>query len=131
MNPTIPRGASLLVGIEPVKGLSNGNSPGLKSVWRGAVAAPAPGTRSVGATADEAFPAVNTPEWDAMNERRAELIRKDLHEGLTADERQEYERLQRMSLAAVAAAFPRPKPNFEELNRLRKELRSQSAPVSE
>ena len=66
-----------------------------------------------------------------MNKRRAELIRMDLLGSLTADERQEYERLQRMSLAAVATALPRPKPDFEELTRLRKELRGRSAPVSE
>jgi hypothetical protein len=80
---------------------------------------------------DETFPAINTPEWDAMNERRAELIRKDLDEGLTPAERDEYERLQRISLAAAAKAFPRPKPDFEELTRLRKELRATSAPVAE
>ncbi len=70
----------------------------------------------------EAFPAANTPEWDAMNERRAELIRKDLAEGLTPAERDEYERLQRMSLAVAVKAFPRAKPDFEELARLRNEL---------
>jgi hypothetical protein len=131
MNPTIPHGVSLLVAIAPVKGLSNGSSPVLKSVWRGAVTAPAQEPRSVGATADETFPAVNTPEWDAMNERRAELIRKNLHEGLTMDERQEYDRLQRISLTALVKALPRPEPDFEELNRLRQQLRASSAPVSE
>ncbi len=131
MNPTIPRGANSLVGIAFVRGLSNGNSPGLKSVWRGAVMAPARETQSVGATADETFPAVNTPEWGAMNERPRAAVRKDIHEGLTADERREYERLQRMSLAAVVDALPRPKPDFEELTRLRQELRAASALVSE
>ncbi len=124
MSPTIPHGPSLLVAIAPVRGLSKGSSPGVKSVWRSAVAAPRYTSRPAGATDHEAFPAVNTPEWDAMNERRAELIRKDLREGLTPDERQEYERLQWMSLAAVVQAFPRPKPDFEALALLRKELRA-------
>ena len=57
-----------------------------------------------------------------MNERRAELIRKDLAEGLSAAESEEYERLQRISLAAAAKAFPAPKLDFEELARLREEL---------
>lgn len=49
------------------------------------------------AVLEAAFPVVNTPEWDAMNERRAHLIRKDLEEGLTPSEREEYERLQWLS----------------------------------
>jgi GNAT superfamily N-acetyltransferase len=67
---------------------------------------------------------VNSPEWDNMNERRAGLILKDLDEGLTAAEREEYERLQRISLASAALTFARPKPDSEELARLRDELRS-------
>ena len=59
-----------------------------------------------------------------MNERRAKLICKDLDEGLSAAEREEYERLQRISLAAAKMAFPSPKPDFEELARLREELRA-------
>jgi GNAT superfamily N-acetyltransferase len=70
------------------------------------------------------LPAVNSPEWDAMNERRAELIRKDLDQGLTTAEREEYDRLQRISLAAAALAFPRPKPDFAGLAKLREELRA-------
>jgi hypothetical protein len=66
-----------------------------------------------------------------MNARRAEFIRKDLVHGLTPAEREEYERLQRLSLAAAVKAFPRPKPDFEELRRLREELRATSAPVGE
>ncbi len=79
----------------------------------------------------EAFPVVNTPEWDAMNRRRAELIRKDIAKGLSPAEREEYERLQRLSLAAVVKAFPPPKSDFEELARLRKELETTSVPVTE
>ncbi len=69
-------------------------------------------------------PAVNSPEWDAMNERRAELILRDLDQGLTAAEREEYERLQRISLASAARAFPGPRPDLEELARLQEELRT-------
>lgn len=67
--------------------------------------------------------AVDSPEWDAMNERRAMLILKDLDEGLTASEREEYERLQRISQAAAAMAFGRPQWDSGELARLREELR--------
>jgi hypothetical protein len=72
----------------------------------------------------DALLTVNSPEWDAMNERRAELIRKDLDEGLTAGEREEYEHLQSVSLASATQAFPRPDRDFEELARLREELRT-------
>jgi len=82
-------------------------------------------------TSGEPFPVVNTPEWDVMNKRRAELIRKDLDGGLTPAERIEYERLQRQSLAAAVSAFPQPKPEFQELARLRDELRAASGPVTE
>jgi hypothetical protein len=116
----------------PVAGVREGIAAGHKATW---ASAPADTTQEAAlaqaVAGNEAFPAVNTPEWDAMNERRAELIRKDLDEGLNPAERQEYERLQRMSLAAAVKAFPRPNPDFEELARLRKELRAPSVPVTE
>ena len=74
----------------------------------------------------EPFPAIGSAEWDAMNERRAELIRKDIDHGLTAAEREEYERLQKMSLDAVVKACPQPILDSEGLARLREELRSAS-----
>lgn len=76
------------------------------------------------ARVSEDLPAVNSPEWDAMNERRAELIRKDLDEGLSVPEREEYERLQRISLAAATKAFPGWKPDCEGLAKLREDLRA-------
>jgi hypothetical protein len=54
------------------------------------------------------FPAVGTPEWGRMNQRRAELIRKMNRQGLSPDEQVEYERLQRLSHEALEACFPRP-----------------------
>jgi hypothetical protein len=54
-----------------------------------------------------AFPQVGTAEWGKMNQRRAELIRKNLRGELSEAEREEYETLQRRSLLAVDAAFPR------------------------
>ncbi len=56
----------------------------------------------------EAVPQVGTAEWGRMNRRRAELIRKKLSGELTESEREEYETLQRLSLAAVDASFPLP-----------------------
>jgi hypothetical protein len=52
---------------------------------------------------------VGTPEWDALTERRAELIHKKNREGLDEVEQVEFDRLQRMSLDVVNATFPRPK----------------------
>jgi hypothetical protein len=54
-----------------------------------------------------AFPAVGTPEWGRMNRKRAELIRKKLRGELTEPERRQYEWLQRQSLQALNASFPR------------------------
>ncbi|HVS40467.1 MAG TPA: hypothetical protein VMS17_33225 [Gemmataceae bacterium] len=63
----------------------------------------------------EAFPQVGTAEWGRMNQRRAELIRKDVRGELSETEREEHETLQRLSLAAVEASFPHegkpPPPN--------------------
>ncbi len=52
------------------------------------------------------FPRAGTPEWARMNRRRAELIRKHIRGELSATEHAEYERLQRLSLAALEASLP-------------------------
>lgn len=61
---------------------------------------------------------VGTAEWDRLTERRAELIDKKHEEGLTDAECEEYERLQRISDAAISVAFPppvfEPLPKFPE-----------------
>ena len=56
-----------------------------------------PGTQTDGKPSDDGFPAVGTPEWGLMNQRRAELIRKKNRQGLSPEEQAEYERLQRLS----------------------------------
>jgi hypothetical protein len=66
----------------------------------------------------EGFPKVGTAEWGQMNERRAELIRKNIRGELSAEEREEYERLQRLSLAAVDVAYPRPGSGMSPANRV-------------
>lgn len=48
-------------------------------------------------------PAVGSPEWDALTNRRAELIRKRNRDGLTDGERAELDSLQRLSRDAIAA----------------------------
>jgi hypothetical protein len=53
------------------------------------------------------FPAVGTPEWGRMNRVRANLIRKKLRGELTEAEQRQYEWLQRRTLEALDAAFPR------------------------
>jgi hypothetical protein len=54
-----------------------------------------------------AFPQVGTAEWGEMNRKRAELIRKNIRGELSESEREEYETLQRLSLAAVEGSFSR------------------------
>ena len=49
---------------------------------------------------------IGSPEWDVLTERRAALIRKKNHEGLSDHEWAEYERLQMGSRASIEAAFP-------------------------
>src|SRR4051812_16458349 len=44
------------------------------------------GTRNEETNAGADFPAVDTPEWGRMNQRRAELIRKKNRKGLSPDE---------------------------------------------
>jgi hypothetical protein len=86
-------------------------------------AGPAP---PAGAVASEEFPAVGTQAWGRMNQRRAELIRKKNREGLTEAERQEYDRLQALSHAALEKAYPRPALDTEGLARPRENLRTES-----
>jgi GNAT superfamily N-acetyltransferase len=49
---------------------------------------------------------VGTTEWDQFTERRAELIYKKNRQGLNESERVEFERLQKLSRAAISRAFP-------------------------
>jgi hypothetical protein len=71
---------------------------------------------------DDSFPAIGTGEWGLMNRRRSELIRKKNRQGLTAEERAEFERLQRLCFAAIDERFPRPVVDAEGLKRLRDSL---------
>jgi len=80
------------------------DSPGPAHEQRNGAATDGQGPRD---SATAAFPAVGTPEWGQMNQRRAELIRKKVRGELTGAERREYEWLQRKSLEALDAAHPR------------------------
>ncbi len=53
------------------------------------------------------FPVPGTPEWGLVNRRRADLILREVRGDLSPAEREELERLQRETLAAVDHAFPR------------------------
>ena len=66
----------------------------------------------------DAFPDVGTEEWGLMNRRRSELIRKKNRQGLTADERVEFERLQRLCFDAVEGTFSHPVVDEDDLKRL-------------
>ncbi len=52
------------------------------------------------------FPQIGTAAWGRMNRRRAELIRKKIDAGLSAEELAEFEYLQRRTLEAVERAYP-------------------------
>ena len=74
------------------------------------------------AVADDSFPAVGTREWGLMNRRRAALIRKKNRQGLTDDERAEFERLQRLCFSALEQSSPGPTIDEDGLRRLRESL---------
>lgn len=61
-----------------------------------------------------------------MNRRRANLIRKKNRQGLTAQELEEFERLQHASHAALEAAFPRPSVDEDSLRQLRQNLQTEA-----
>ena len=65
------------------------------------------------------------------NRRRAELIRKKNREGLSPDERAEYEKLQSLSQAALERAFPASTVGDEALARIEARLGAAPATVSE
>ena len=71
---------------------------------------------------DDGFPVPGTEAWGVMNRRRGELIRKKIREGLPPDEQREYDRLQRLSLAALERAFPAPTSIDEKLARIEARL---------
>ena len=73
------------------------------------------------------FPKPGTLEWGKMNQRRAELIRKDVSGTLSDDERTEYEYLQSQSLAALDEAFPYPKEDEDRVRALEERLSKQEA----
>jgi GNAT superfamily N-acetyltransferase len=75
----------------------------------------------------EMFPKPGTPEWGQMNQRRAELIRKDISCQLTPAEQVELDRLQRLSLAAVDEVFPYPQHDEDRERELDERLRRQEA----
>jgi hypothetical protein len=61
-------------------------------------------------TDDEPFPEPNTPEWNVMNQRRYDLMTRNVFSNppLTAEERAELDRLQAKSLEALNRVFPSP-----------------------
>ena len=66
---------------------------------------------------------VGSTEWDALTQRRAELIFKKNRDGLSEDEKQEFARLQRLSRQATQATFPSGLSHIDEkLNALEKAL---------
>jgi len=61
---------------------------------------------------------VRSARYSVLNRRRAELIRKRYGAGLSPDEAEEYERLQKVCGDAVAKAFPAPTHLDETLRQL-------------
>jgi hypothetical protein len=93
----------------------NGMQPGRPE---GSADPDAPAAVEVG----DSSPAIGTEEWGVMNRRRSELIRKKNRQGLTAEERAEFERLQRLCFAAIDERFPPPVVDEDGLKRLRQSL---------
>jgi V8-like Glu-specific endopeptidase len=73
---------------------------------------------------DTSFPNPGSKEWEAMNRRRAELIRKKIRGTLSPEELPEYERLQRLSRAALEHAFPAPTVGDEEIAQIEGRLKT-------
>ena len=71
---------------------------------------------------DDSFPVVGAEEWGLMNRRRSEAIRKKNRQGLTANERAEFERLQHLCLSAIREKLPPPVVDEDGLRRLRESL---------
>ena len=70
---------------------------------------------------------VGTEKWDRLNHRRGELIFKQIRQGLTPQEEEEFQQLQRMCLAALEKAFPAPPLDEARLKRLEEKLRAAEA----
>jgi hypothetical protein len=81
-----------------------------------------PGDRSA-----DYLPKVGTEAWDALNQRRAELIDKDLSGNLNDSEREELEHLERICDHAIDKAFPLPPADLDSLIQLRNQLRGEKA----
>ncbi len=116
--PRVPRNAVLAT----VLALGIGDSSPVRS--NGTVPTTSPIAPMIAA---HSFPKPGTPEWGKMNQRRAELIRKDVSGTLSESERIEYESLQRLSLAALEEAFPYPEHDEERERLLDERLRKQEA----
>lgn len=57
------------------------------------------------------------PDWNAKNRRRAELIRKDIHESLTPEEAAELAELQAYTADIVKRIDPFPTEPMEDMKR--------------
>ncbi len=68
----------------------------------------------VQATNQDTEVTIGSAEWDAMTERRANLIVKKSKQSLSADELAEFQRLQRMTHLSLEKAYPRPRLTEEE-----------------
>lgn len=72
---------------------------------------------------------VGTSAWEAMNERRAELIDLKVragYENMDPNDREEYDRLQYISQKAIERAFPGPFRDDPDIRRLKEILAGQS-----
>jgi hypothetical protein len=76
-------------------------------------------------TTPPSFPVPGTPEWGRMNQRRAELIDKQVDSSLTAAEQAELKELQRQTREAIDKTHPLPPPDLAALRRLEEELQGQ------
>jgi hypothetical protein len=88
---------------------------------------PVPGKTLI--TGQEVPIIVGSPEWDALTQRRAELIYKKNRTELTSDEMVEFEQLQKISRTVVAGTFNPPRLSPEDLAEVKRVLgKNEGAP---
>src|SRR5262245_13766571 len=79
------------------------------------------------ARTDEEIPEMGSEAWRALNRRRLDLINKLVGEGLSPEERREYDDLERRAEAVILKAFPAPTKLAEDLDRIEARLTAEEA----
>ena len=65
---------------------------------------------------------IGSSEWQALNDRRADLIRRKNREGISEQEREEFERLQRIVRTVLDKQCPLPSVDTARLDQIEERL---------